>query len=173
MNTRNEQLEYLIHLAEEEVYDGNYEKGRELLFTGLLEEPGYARLHERMAWIFEAYQENDDLAVRHYELSIYFDAENANAYYALVDLYWEKRDVEQLRRLLIKAKAVEKINKDYVYAWLGTIAERENAWSTAIQYYREAMMHAIDNGTTNTLRQNIRRCRFKRLRGRRRHKMDN
>jgi len=162
MGLRNEELEYLINLAEEEIFDGNLEKGQNLLMTGLADEPGYARLHYAMAWLFHEYKEHVDLAIRHYELVLHFDVAYRQAYFALVPLCWEKQDFEKLKQLLRLAEQ-QVIDNDFVFEQLGKVAEKEDQLKLASGHYRKALMHSISNDRTRSLKGDLRRCNYKRF----------
>ncbi len=86
MVINDESIEYLISLAEDAVFDADYNQASRLLYNALYDEPGYAKLHYTLAWMYHYYQFNEEKAIRHYELSLYFDPTGDYAYRQLVEL---------------------------------------------------------------------------------------
>lgn len=161
MKTHDESLDQLITIAEDAIYDSNYQQARRLLESGLMDEPGYPKLHYTMGWMYHYHLENEVLAERHYLLAIHFDPEYFDAYDELKEFYLSKKKYEALERLMHKAKGVDDIDLDFVYETLGLIAEKRSRFAEAIHHYRKAMMHCIDNYDAKELRQHVRRVRFK------------
>lgn len=164
MKPYDEGIELVISLAEDEVYEGNYERARSMLDGLLYEEPGYPKIHETLAWMYHFYKNNEELATRHYELVIYFDPENEDAYDSLTDLLISKKKFDKVDELMDRALKSEKIEKSFIYENKGKIRERNGQFKEAIAFYRKALLSCMNNDDMKDYRQNIRRCRFKQLR---------
>lgn len=163
MVTNDESIEYIISLAEDAVYEGDYHQAGKLLHNALYDEPGYAKLHYTLAWMYHYYQFNENKAVRHYELSLYFDPTCDDAFKELIALLLDKKRYGAAKDQLTKAENSGHIEKDFIYESLGHLAEKQGDYSAAIAYYRKALMHSMDNYTSNELKQNIKRTRFKKF----------
>jgi tetratricopeptide (TPR) repeat protein len=163
VTTIDESIEQLIRIAEDAVYDGDCHQAFKLIHSALLDEPGYPKLHYTLAWIYHYHQVNESLAERHYQLTLYFDPEYADAYRALTDLYFKKKKYEEVIGLMEKAQEVEQLDKDFIYMTLGKVEEKRSNFSDAIHFYRKALMNSVDNEDTKELRQNIKRAKLKRL----------
>ncbi len=163
MKLYDESIEQLIILAEDAVFDGNYTQAKNLLDSGLMDEPGYPKLHYTLAWMYHYYQINLALAERHYLLTIYFDKAYFDAYEELTSLYLEERKYKRLVDLMEKAGNVKRMDQEFVLTTLGQLAERQGRFGDAIHFYKKAMMHCMDNYNAKELKQHVKRTRFKRF----------
>lgn len=163
MKLFDQSLEELIKIAEETIYSGNCQQAIKLLESGLLDEPGYPKLHFTIAWMYHHYIEDKALAEQHYQLAIHFDSEYKEAYKYLAELYFDNKKLGGLQWLMSKAEKAEEVEKDFVYAMLGKVAEVEGEFAEALRYYRKALIFCIDNDYSKELRQNIKRTKFKRF----------
>ncbi len=156
-------LEELIKIAEQTVYAGDFHQGIKLLEGCLAEEPGYPKLHYTLGWIYHYYLEDKSKAERHYQLAIYFNKEYKEAYEYLAELYFDNKKLKGLKILMEKAKEVEEIEKDFIYSMLGKIEEIEGNYTSALKFYRKALISCMDNETLKQMKLNIKRARFKRF----------
>lgn len=159
----DESIEQIIVLAEDAMYNGEDRYAGKLLESGLLEEPGYPKLHYTMGWMYHYHRDHVALAERHYLLALHFDAGYSDAYEGLAQLYLKHRKFALLHRIMTKAARQENINKEFVFQVLGQAAEARGQFAKAISYYKKALMYCFDNGGTKDLRQNIKRSRLKRI----------
>lgn len=164
MKIYDEGLELLIQIAEDAIYENDYQKGRKLLEGGLFEEPGYPKLHYTLGWFYHEYQESPILAKRHYELAIYFDPDYVEAYQGLIELCNEEKNFECINHYLKQAKKSKKISPDFVFEEEGRVAEESGDLKEALRCYRLAILNSMDNHQIAELRKTMKRCRFKRLR---------
>lgn len=163
MKLLDESIEQLIALAEDAIHEGDYFQARRLIDAGLLEEPGYPKLHTTLAWMYHYYQIDKPLAERHYSLAIYFDRECDYAWRGLIDLALDNRKYDQIKKRLLAAKANDELDQELILGTLGKIAERQNRFVEAIAYYREALMVCTDNDQSDELKRDVRRTRRKRF----------
>jgi tetratricopeptide (TPR) repeat protein len=163
MKLFDQSLEELIRIAEETIYSGNYQQAIKLLETGLMEEPGYPKLHFTIAWIYHYYIEEKARAETHYQLAIYFDEEYKDAYKYLAELYYTNKKLKGLKVWLNKAMKTNEIEKDFVYSMLGKVAESEGNFTEALRCYRKALISCMDNSDAKELKQNIKRTKLKRF----------
>ncbi|MEQ8469886.1 MAG: hypothetical protein RIC35_01805 [Marinoscillum sp.] len=163
MKTIDQNLEDLINLAEDAVYDGNYKQAHNLLQSGLFEEPGYPRLHYTMAWLYNYYCVNKLRAERHYMLAIKFDPEYEEAYMEIVDIHMEAKRFHYAKAILQKALKVERIDQGAIRKKLGIVYEKLGDYSKAIREYRIALMESTDNDDSAELKKDVKRIRMKRF----------
>ena len=161
MKTLNENLEYVIKLAEDAVYDGEYRQAENLLYSALMDEPGYAKLHYTIAWMNNFYKFNEREAEHYYLWALHFDPDYEDAFMDLVDMYLDKRQYAKLKKLMLKAEKASNPDIEFINKMLGKVAEAEKDFNTALKYYRKALMSSIDVGNSAELKQNIKRIRFK------------
>ena len=164
MKLHDESIEYVIELAEDAIMDGDCQKGKGMLESILMEEPGYARAHASLAWMYQYYMDNDAMASRYYSHAIHFDPSNRYAYEQLMELYMKNRMYRVIELMMKKAMKHEGIPIEYIQEILGRAKEGQGEYKEAISYYRKVLMSCMDNEDMSELKKNIRRCRFKRLR---------
>lgn len=163
MKLLDESIEYLIDLAVEAVHEGDYLRARKLIDSGLMQEPGYPKLHSTLAWMYHYYQEDKEQAERHYLLAIYFDPENEYAWNGLIELALAHKKYDLLKERLLKARENHQLDEELVYGTLGKIAERQNRFAEAMVYYRKALMVSTDNDQSDELKKDVKRTRRKRF----------
>ena len=163
MSCPNENLEYLIRLAESAIYDGDYIQAEKYLISGLEDEPGYPKLHYTLGWMNNYHLENEKNAENHYLWTIFFDSDHDSAYKELGRLYLDKRKYQAVKRLMRKAKQSENADREFIFHMLGKVAEAEGNYKDAIQYYKSALMDCLNVNGTNILKQSIKRCRLKKF----------
>ncbi|WP_170827387.1 hypothetical protein [Roseivirga sp. 4D4] len=154
-------IENVIQLADEAMNDGNYEEAKSLLESGLMEEPGYAKLHMKMGDFYQYHLKNPGLSEMHYQLAIKFNPTLEDAYEELIELYNEHKKYAGLRYWMLKAEKVEGLNKAFVYTQLGLLSEREGGFQKAIEYFKKALLDAMDNYDTDELKKHIKRNKYK------------
>ncbi|WP_421871711.1 hypothetical protein [Marinoscillum sp.] len=163
MKIVDQSLEDLINIAEDAVFDGNYQQAYDLLQSGLYEEPGYPKLHYTLAWFFNYYSVNKLRAERHYMLTIKFDPEYEDAYGDLVDIHINAKRYQYAKNILIKALTVESLDQVMLRKKLGVVYEKLGDYINAMKEYRIAMMESTDNDDSAELKKDVKRIRMKRF----------
>ncbi|GAB5528037.1 MAG: hypothetical protein Roseis2KO_59090 [Roseivirga sp.] len=163
MNTYTEYIENVIQLAEDAMDHGKYEEAKKLLESGLMEEPGYARLHAAMGDLYWYNLENLELAERHYHLAIRFDPKFESVYRELAIMYQKHNKYQGLKSLMQKAMKVADLDKSFIFEKLGQAAESEGRYKNAIQYYKQALLESMNNKDAEELKKHIKRNKYKRL----------
>lgn len=88
--------------------------------------------------MYHYYQFNESKAVRHYELTLYFDPTCDYAFSQLVELLMDKKRYEEVKAQLTKVENAGHLEKDFIYETLGHVAEKLADYRGAIGYYRKA-----------------------------------
>ena len=101
-------IENVIQLSDEALNDGNYEEARGLLENGLMEEPGYAKLHLKMGDIYQYHIQNPELSEMHYQWAIKFNPRSEEPYEELAELYNEHKKYAGLRHWIQYAEKLIK-----------------------------------------------------------------
>ncbi len=161
MDIYEEYIEGLIQLAEEAIDDDNLIEAKNLLVSGLMEEPGYPKLHYIMGRLYHYDIENPALAERHYQLAIKFDSTYESAYADLAWLYIKKEKYKGLKYWMKKAKKVDEISKAFVYENLGKSAEAEKRYTKAIKHFKKALIHSLNDNESSRLKKHIKRNKYK------------
>ncbi|MDX1630046.1 MAG: hypothetical protein R3345_15160, partial [Fulvivirga sp.] len=127
------------------------------------DEPGYARLHNNLGWLYQYYMENDQQAALHLKYAIKFDPKLEAAYYNLADLYKKHDKYKELvvfmQKALNKTGACERV----IYEILGEVHEAQCEFSMALKYYKRALYKTTDSYDAGEIRRGIKRCKYKRL----------
>ena len=160
----DEYFEKIIVQAEDKVYEGEVFEAQEMLLNLLTYEPAYAKVHNVLGWLYLYYLEDDSMAEKHLKLAVKFDVDFKAPYLHLTELYMRNRKYDKLENLILEAKKVDGISKTMIYERLGMVEEARGKYSQAIEYYKTAVFHCMNNSTIKDIRSNIKRCRFKRIR---------
>ncbi len=157
-------LEEVILDAEKAIGEGEYIEGRNMLESILQYEPGYAKVHNLLGWLYLYYLSDDARAEMHLKLAAKFDPFYKPPYLHLTDLYLRNENYHKLEEFILKAKEVKGISKYLVYERLGIVEEARGNFSKAIENYRNAIFHSMDNYDIDEMKSNIKRCKFKKFR---------
>lgn len=166
MKVIDEQLEHLIYLAEDAIYECDYEHAKKLLISAVYDEPGYYKLHYTLAWMYHYHQVNENLAERHYQATIHFEPGFLDAYRELSALYFKRKKYNELQILMDRASISSDIPKEFVYETRGSIQERMGNYKNAIFNYKKALMYYMDNDDLHETRKTIKRVKWKRFKSR-------
>lgn len=166
MNIYEEYIESIIQMADQAIDNGQYEEAKKWFEKGLYEEPGSAKLHFRLACLFQYSLCSNAGAEKHYWLAIKFEPDYRNAYDNLAQLYLDNEKYTGLEKLMLRAIKVEGFNKTFAYENLGKAAEAQGQFKKAIALYRKGMMQALDNYDVDDLKDHIKRNKYKRLKKR-------
>lgn len=163
MNIYTEYIENVIQLAEDAMDHGKYDEAKRLLESGLMEEPGYAKLHAAMGDLYWYNLENLELAERHYHLAIRFYPQYESVYRELAIMYQKHNKYKGLKALMQKAMKVKDLNKSFIFEKLGLAEEAEGNYKNAIQFYKRGLIEAMNNNDADELKKHIKRNKYKRI----------
>lgn len=163
MNMYTEYIENVIQLAEDAMDYGKYDEAKRLLESGLMEEPGYAKLHAAMGDLYWYNLENLELAERHYHLAIHFYPKFESVYRELAIMYLKHNKYKGLKALMLKAMKVKDLDKAFIFEKLGQAAEAEGKHTSAIDYYRQGLLESMNNNHADELKRHIKRNKYKRF----------
>lgn len=155
-------IENVIQLAEEAIYEDKYDEAEKLLKSGLLEEPGYAKLHFKLGDLYQYNLQHKAQAERFYQLAIHFNPKYQEAYEELVALYLEHNKFKGIEIWMRKAERVKELNKAFVYENLGKVSEKKKRYKHALVMFKKALMESLDNHQTSELKKHIKRIKYKR-----------
>lgn len=161
MDIYEEYIENLIQLAEEAIDDCNYQQAKDLLESGLREEPGYPKLHFIIGKLYHYDLENQELAEKHYHLALYFKADYQDVYEDLSWLYMEHKKHIGLKYWMKKAKKVKGISKSMVYENLGRVAEAEEDFKKALKLFKKGLLKSLTENEASRLKKHIKRNKYK------------
>lgn len=163
MDIYEEYIENVIQLAEDAIYDGRYDEAKKWLESGLMEEPGYPKLHAKMGSLYHYNFDNKALAEKHYHLAVKFNPQFQEVYEDLAQLYLDHKKYVGLKALMLKALKNDGIDKAFVFENLGKVTESEGDYKKAINYYKKALFEALDNYDADELKKHIKRNKYKRI----------
>ncbi|MEQ9166967.1 MAG: hypothetical protein RLO12_11965 [Fulvivirga sp.] len=159
-------VEYIEHVLEEadraiEVRD--YHMAERLLKGALYDEPGYAKVHNHLGWLYQYYIVNQNQAELHFKYAIRFDPKFDAPYIHLSNMYIDNRRYTDLREMMEGALKVDGVNKSFIYENYGKTHEASGEFSKAIKYYKMAIYETIDSYDADEIKSSIKRCKYKRL----------
>lgn len=166
MDIYEEYIENVIQLAEDAMYDGRYEEAKRLFESGLIEEPGYPKLHAKLGDMYHYHHINLALAERHYQLALHFKPDYKEIYEELTTLYLDHKKYEGIKALMKKAIKVDCVDKAFVHEKLGMVEEALGNYKEAIQHYRKGLFASLDNDNVDELKRHIKRNKYKRIKNR-------
>jgi len=158
-----EYIETLLEEANRAIEAREYKTAERLMQNALYDEPGYAKLHNNLGWLYQYCIENKSKAEIHLKYAIRFDPKIDAAYYNLTDLYLESRKYSELKEVMEDALKLDGSNKELVYQNLAKVYEASHQFTKAIKYYRMALYETIDSYDAGELKRSIKRCRYKKF----------
>ncbi len=156
-------IENLIQLAEEAIDDCNYQQAKDLLESGLAEEPGYPKLHASMGRLFHYDLENPAMAEKHYHLAIHFKPDYQGVYEDLAWLYIKHKKYIGLEHWMKKARKVKGLNKCMIYENLGKVAEEKEDFKKALKLFKKGLLKSLNDHDASRLKKHIKRNKYKKL----------
>jgi len=150
--------------AADEVYSGNFAKGKVLLEQILEEEPGYAKAHFLLGRI--CFHELGEFrrAEDHFRLAIQFNPELPWTYHAYLQLLIFLNEKEKALQLVERALKINGICEACILNEKGLILERDKAFKEAALTYKRAIYLALDSCNETDFNNNLQRAERK-LRG--------
>ena len=161
MDIYEEYIENVIQLAEEAIDDCNYKQAKDLLLSGLAEEPGYPKLHATMGRLYHYEIENQTMAEMHYHLALHFKPAYQEVYDDLAWLYIQHKKYVGLKHWMKKAKKVKGVCKGMVYENLGKVAEAEKDYKKALKLFKKGLLKTLNDLDASRLKKHIKRNKYK------------
>lgn len=161
MDIYEEYIENVIQLAEEAIDDCNYKQAKDLLMSGLAEEPGYPKLHATIGKLYHYEIEDQAMAERHYHLALHFKPAYQEVYEDLAWLYIKHKKYVGLKYWMKKAKKVKGVNKGLVYENLGKVAEAEENYKKALKLFKKGHLKTLNDYDARRLKKHIKRNKYK------------
>lgn len=156
-------IEQMLEEAERAIEAREYSTAEKLMQNALYDEPGYAKLHNNLGWLYQYCMGNTSKAELHLKYAIKFDPKNEAALINIADLYLENRQYEALQLFMLHVLGLEGANKALIYEHLGKAFEASKQFNKAIKYYKMAHFETIDSYEASELKRGIKRCRYKKL----------
>lgn len=157
-----EWIDNYMKKAESLVYEDRIDEALAILNDLLYEEPGYAKLHNVIGWVYLYYTDEAAKAEMHFKTAMKFDPTYAAPYLHLGWMYLSRgvyvEALGYLEQGLVKAGA----NKVAFIEYIGQAYELRGNIKKAIQYYVSARHASIDSHEFTRLSDSIKRCRKKR-----------
>lgn len=153
-----------MKMAETLVYEERVEEGLAILDDLLYDEPGYARLHNLIGWVYLYHTSEPEKAEVHLRMAMTFEPTYAPPYLHLGWMFLNRGVyVEALGYLEQGVLKADADNKVAFLECIGRAYELRGELTRAIRSYRAAMQVSADSYEFKRLTDGIRRCRKKRL----------
>lgn len=156
-------LEKYIQQAEKAFDENDHMEGMRVLEEALTLEPYYGKAHNHMGWLY-IYHVNDwDKAETHLKLALQYAPAYSAPYIHMAHILFERRRFDELNRLLQKALQGGVVQRSFIHNEMGRMSEVKGKLHLAIRYYKKAIRWTFNEREMNVYKDNIRRCRDKRL----------
>ena len=159
----NDYIELVIEEAERAIDACEYRQAERMLLSALHEEPGYAKLHFNLGWLYESELEEFELAAIHYWHATRFDPSMSQAWWYLIDLLINEKRYKELLVVIQEGLKIEEVKKCNLYNGLGIYHESQKEYSKALSNYKNALLETVDEYQTSSLNKSIKRVRNKRI----------
>jgi tetratricopeptide (TPR) repeat protein len=163
MNTdmKIEWLEKHMVEAEKLIVANEVQEGLNILNGLLYEEPGYGSLHNHLGWAHLYFTGNLQMAERHLQVAIKFNAEFAAPYVHLGALYMKQNRFADAAAIFERGLQLDAADKFVMLDGLARAQESVQNYKAAIKSYREAALASLNDAEIKNLTESIRRCRKK------------
>lgn len=159
-----EWIENYMKKAEGLVFEDCVDEALAILMDLLYDEPGYARLHNLIGWVYLYYTSDVEKAEMHFKMAMRFEPGYAPPYLHLGWMFLTKGVyVEALGYLEQGAIKADANNRVAFMEFIGRAYELRGELTKAIRSYRAAMQASADSHEFARLSDDIKRCRKKRL----------
>jgi len=157
-----EWLEKYMTEAEQLIVNNQVEQGLTILNNLLLDEPGYAELHNHLGWAYLYYSTDMNRAELHLKMAIRFDPEFAPPYLHMGALYIRANRFSEALDYLKNGVNKRNAYKVTFCENMGRAYESRGEFRSAIKAYREGALASMAGLEMNNLTEGIKRCRRKR-----------
>lgn len=140
---------------------GEFTEGKNLLLEILEMEPLYGRAHSFLGWYYYAKMNDFETAVRHYELALKYDADFAGSHINYVNLRFNMGRYEDMENAAFRAMSFGSVDKAEMYNEIGRSREMRALYKKAVEAYREAFRHCMDNDNLEVIKANMARAKMK------------
>lgn len=160
-NNNYNAVEHYMTMVDDLYMRGEYLEGKNLLMEILEIEPVYGRAHSYLGWYYFAQMSDHEKALLHYELALKYDADFAGTHYNYVNLLFSMGRYEEMENAAFKAMTVSGVEKSDMYNEVGRSREMRSLYKKAIDAYKEAFRHCMDNDSMEVIKSNLDRAKMK------------
>ncbi len=155
-------MERFIKNAEEAFDRNEYLEGMAILEEALAIEPDYSKAHNHLGWAYLYQVKNIEKAESHLSYALKCKYVYGAAYMHMAHILFDKRDFQELEKLLNKAMSHSDVERAFIYNEFGRMKETQGRFRKAIGFYKKAACNTFDDKELMTIKENIHRCRYKR-----------
>jgi Tfp pilus assembly protein PilF len=156
-------LENYIQMAEKAFDSNDYAQGMKYLEEVLMLEPHYGKAHNHMGWLYIYSMKDWGKAETHLNLAMKYAPNYAPVYLHMSHILFEQGRFYDLEKLLEKANQTGGVQKTFIWGMLAKIKEVNGQYREAIKLTKKAIRWSLDDQEFKNLREDIKRCRKKRL----------
>ncbi len=148
--------------ADSLISEGNSADAKELLEEILSQYPDFGKAHNHLGWIYYNKLSDFEKGIYHYKLAMKFDpkypAPYLNYTYLLIDI---GRYEEAKKHIDFTKANLENADNSSYNSELGRMAEYENQYTDAYNFYKEAKKNALNPNFIDNMRANMKRVKDK------------
>ena len=154
-------VEELFLEGEDAIKNGNYIAAKIAFENALMEDHEYAPAHNSLGWLYKSQFDDYEKAINHFNASISYAPGYPHSYLNLVDVFILKDDWDAAKKILKKASKIGTVHKAKIEYNLGRICELTADLTNAIEHYKKALLHTINNDLVEDYKKDMERCRYK------------
>ncbi len=158
-----EYIESGIKEADRMIDASEYDQAKDLLNRLLFDEPGYAKVHNNLGWLYQYCFDNKRQADLHLKYAIQFNPRLSVAFDNITELYIKDSRYDELQALLQNVISNGNV-EPCVFVSLGRVYEAKLKFKSALKYYRKAFYATTDSYDADDIKDCIKRCRYKWIR---------
>lgn len=140
---------------------GEIADAKEILVGIIEDEPDFGRAHNHLGWLYRVKLTNFERTEYHLRLAVKFAPEYPAGYLNYGNLLLELGEFDKLSNLAERALKVRGIHKPTVLHFIAVVAEVKGNQAEALKLLNKAKSEALDEGTLNYMKSEIRRLKGK------------
>lgn len=140
---------------------GEIADAKEILVGIIEDEPDFGRAHNHLGWLYRVKLTNFERAEYHLRLAVKFAPDYTAGYLNYGSLLLELGEFDKLSDLAERALNVRGIHKPTVFHFMSVVAEVKGNLVEALKLLNKAKSEALDEGTLNYVKGEIRRLKGK------------
>lgn len=162
--SRYDNLEYedMLFEADELIRNNRISDAVHMLEGIIAQAPDYGKAYNHLGWVYETKLKEFVKAEAMYKQCLAFNPDYPPVYLNLSIVLSSLGKYDELEELLTKALSVPGVEKAGIYNEFGILYELQQDYNRAIDNYKLAVRHTLNDSNVDTYMKSIDRCRTKR-----------
>jgi tetratricopeptide (TPR) repeat protein len=157
----NLEFEDLLLEADELIRQNKISDAIHLLEGIIAEAPDFGKAYNHLGWIYETKLKDFESAEKMYRQCLAYHPQYPPVYLNLAIVLSTLGKFSELEELLRKGLEVPGVDKAAIYNELGIMFELKLAFALALDHYRQAIAHSLNDTNVELYMKSMERCRNK------------